>query len=214
MKNQSEEELAKHFIDFFRDQDLYFEVPAGGIIDIVVKSGYVTTAIEVKTTFNFGVLEQAIKNCQYTNYSYIAVPASDKPYTRHFQEKLCRDYGVGLLVYQSPVHGRTEGITETVKPRLNRLVYRIKLHEYHKESVAGSQSNRMTAFKNYVRTLQQHIRRHPSGISLKKVFDEGFVHYASVSVFKRCLSDHIRTGLITGMKLHEGVIYPDKQQSA
>lgn len=214
MKNQSEEELAKHFIDFFRDQDLYFEVPAAGIIDIVVKTGIITTAIEVKTSFNFSVLEQAIKNCNFANYSYVAVPKASLA-TRNFQKKLCKDYGVGILEYNPGKYTTSAGrVEELLKPRLNRKIYKLKLHEYHKESVAGSISNRITAFGNYVRMLKEYISCRPKGSPIDEVFRVGFVHYSSVYSFKSCLARHISDGTITGVRIEKGVIYPDKQQSA
>jgi hypothetical protein len=207
MRAQSEQELAKHFISHFADQDLYFEVPAAGIIDIVMKSGQVITAIEVKTSFNFGVLEQAIKNKGYAHYSYIAVPSARK---RWFQEQVCKDYGVGLLECEHSQWDDRWIVREIIAPRLNRRVVKIKLQEYHKESVAGSQHERMTSFKHFVRQLQQTVSRYPQGVAFQDVFKMGITHYSSMSSFKSCLAKYIAQGIITGLRVENGMIYPNK----
>ncbi|CAG5001645.1 hypothetical protein DYBT9275_02711 [Dyadobacter sp. CECT 9275] len=200
MKTQSEQELAKDFIAFFQDQDMYFEVPvAGGIIDIVVKTDLIITAIEVKTCFNFAVLEQAIRNKRFAHYSYIAVPKGNK---RWFQEQVCKDYGVGLLESWNGY------VSEIVRPKLNRKVVRISIEQYHKESVAGSQNERMTAFKNFVKQLQLMAIRYPAGIEFNDIFKTGYSHYSSVSSLKSCVSQYVSRGIITGIKIENGRIYP------
>lgn len=204
MATRSEEELAQHFVNYFSDQDLYFEVPAAGIIDIVVKSGPVITAIEVKNSFSFDVLEQAIKNTNYAHFSYIAVPWSKG---RWFQERICKDYGVGLLVFEKCQYEKSGGvIIEKIKPRFNRRVVKIKLHDYQKRSVPGSQHKRITAFGHYVERLTQEVRRKPEGMTLKQLFESGFVHYSKISVFKACLADHIKRGVVKNIKLENGIV--------
>lgn len=86
--------LAQKFADYLSCYDLYFEVDYHRCIDIVAIDGKYSIAVEVKTTFNFKVLEQAIYNARNLSFSYIAVPKTKDD--MEFQKKLCADYGIGL----------------------------------------------------------------------------------------------------------------------
>ncbi len=56
----TEAELAQKFVEYLQDQyELYFEVEG---VDIVAKNGHILIAVEVKTSLNFRVIEQAYKS--------------------------------------------------------------------------------------------------------------------------------------------------------
>lgn len=61
----TEAELAIPFLNYFSDWDVYQEVPAGGIVDIVAERKPIRISIEVKKSLNFEVIEQARKNNGY-----------------------------------------------------------------------------------------------------------------------------------------------------
>ena len=93
----TEAELAQKFVEYLRDldyKDLYFELLG---IDILVKEKHYTIGLEVKTSLNFKVIEQAYENLQRkVNYSYVAVPHSRDHF---FQRRICKDYGIGVITY-------------------------------------------------------------------------------------------------------------------
>ena len=112
-----ETELAQKFVEYLKIYDLYFEVDYYRSVDIVALNGNISIALEVKTSFNFKVFEQALENRNHFNYSYIAIPDFRDD---SIQRKLCEDYGIGLLAYDSK---RGYGdVREYVHPKLNRHV--------------------------------------------------------------------------------------------
>lgn len=197
-----ETELAQHFIDFFSDHDIYKEVPYCGIIDIVAVKAKIVTAIEVKCSLNFDVIEQAVKNIGCSNYSYIAVPL---PKSKSFAYQICKNMGIGVLCLT--VNGRNLNVVELVKPKLNRKVSSLKLEVWMKESVSGSKNDRMTAFKNTVRELKQYLERRPDKKALPKDAINGISHhYGSVTSARTSLFTMIDRGVITDFRLDQGYL--------
>jgi hypothetical protein len=99
-KKLSEVELAEPVIGHFEDlkYDVYQEVTiCGGCADIVAVSGKIVTIIEVKTSLTISLLHQADGWKRWANYIYIAVPYT-RDSARHFAYKVCRDYGLGVLL--------------------------------------------------------------------------------------------------------------------
>jgi hypothetical protein len=159
-----ESELAKRFVDHLSDWDLYFEVPYDGIIDIVGVKKPIIAAFEVKTSFSLAVIDQAFSHRGKFHYSYVCVPT-----TNRLAEKICRDYGIGVLM-QVASNGV---IHEVVKPKQyrNAKFNCDKLKPYQKESVPGSQSERITAFGYMILSIKNYLLRHP-GATYKQVFDD------------------------------------------
>jgi len=206
-----EKDLAKHFIEFFSCFNLYFEVDYWRCVDIVALAENYTVAIEVKTSFNFKVLEQAVENRNRFNYSYIGIPAT-KSLTL-FQRKLCEDYGIGLLIYDEKYIRARGGVLELVAPKLNRHASKSKLlpflHEYSKKSIAGSKSGdgtKITAFSITVENLCVYVKRN-NGCLLKVAVDNFNHHYgdhksACVNLYK-----WITKGVIKEVELRDGKLY-------
>src|SRR4051812_10677668 len=127
----TEAELAQKFIDYFDDGfEIYKEVPAGGIVDIVLVDGFVRVALEVKTSLNFDVIWQAHSRRPYFHYTYAAVPVKHRR-LHPAQEALCKHLGIGVLCYYELNTQRTYAknanrfeIFEAVKPRMNRKIYK------------------------------------------------------------------------------------------
>lgn len=201
-----ETDLAQHFVNYFSCYDLYFEVDYGRCVDIVAMAEKFAIAIEVKTSFNFKVLEQAIDNKERFHYSYIAVPRFKDP---GFQKKLCKDYGVGLLVYDE----RYKTVICLVPPKLNRKAYTKKLdeslHEYCKNSLPGSKNGdgtKITAFSITIDSLRITVKRNP-GQPLNKIIGMIDHHYASDKTAVACIYKWINKGIITCVKLENGKLY-------
>ncbi|MBF9252466.1 hypothetical protein I2I11_04100 [Pontibacter sp. 172403-2] len=205
----TETELARKFISYFAEYDIYNEVPAAGIIDFVAVMGNVRTAVEVKTTFNWKVFEQAYKNRNYAHYSYIAVPYNKDG---HFRERLCKDYGIGLLYWnQNPKCAlyTTEAIyvKEAVAPNLNRKIVKIVLKDYMKESVAGSQSQRVTAFGNTVNLITHYLKFRAGGrCSIKRIIEVVDHHYGSNTSARQCIINMCQAGVIKDFEYDNGFI--------
>lgn len=202
-----ETELAEKFIEYFGDAEIYKEVPGSGIIDFIVVMKPIIISVEVKLSLNFDVIWQAYKNIAYANYSYIAVPYTHK---KSFAYKVCRDYGIGVLTYNK--NSLSENIHESVKPRLNRSIYKLKLKPYMMRSVAGSQNERMTPFKNTIENMVTYIRRHPD-CSLSDCLNNIEYHWGSFSGAKSCVYAWIRDGVIKEFRIENGKLFLNQKNS-
>ena len=209
MEKYKETDLAKYFVEYLSCYDLYFEVGAlSGCVDIVALNGNIMMAYEVKTSLNFKVIEQAYGNKEAFHYSYICVPnARDN----HFQLQICRDYGIGVLVFNK--YGRYDyhwEILERVKPQLNRkaITKYNRLHEYMKGSVPGcaSSGDRVTPFKITVENMERFVRLHP-GCSLKEMITGISHHYSSDRTGISSSYQWLRRGVIKTVELKDGKMY-------
>lgn len=202
-----ETELAQDVVNFLNDYDLYYEV---WDVDIIAKMGNILTAVEVKTILNFKVIEQAFKNRNLFNYSYIAVPYAKY---RNFQYKICEDYGIGVLqLTYSRYNGRLLDVEEIVKPKLNRKAYAIKtikLTLEDKKSIPGASGRdgtTRTAFKITIENMVSYIKRHPE-CTLKKCLEDIDFHWANMASAKGCVYARINEGIIKEFRLENGKLY-------
>lgn len=208
----TEAELAIKFIEYFSDQDVYQEVPMQGICDIVVREGNIITAIEVKQSLNFEVIEQALNNKKYAHYSYVAVPWKKWGY-KGIREQILKSLGIGLLTYQevfSYKNNTKSEIKEVVSPALNRQITKPDLEDWMKRSVAGSQNDRMTAFKHFVEVMQRVVAVSPSGLTVNEVWERTPRHYSTMSSFKSCMIRYCNQGIITNISYDKGKFYYKK----
>ena len=203
-----ETELAQRFVDYLSDFDLYFEVDYYRSVDIVALNGRISAAYEVKTTFNFKVLEQAIENSKHFNYSYIAVPEFKDG---SIQLQLCRDYGLGLIMYDNK-HGYHD-VREWIHPRLNRHVNNNRLienlHVVNKLSKPGAQSGdgeKITAFQITVENAVRYVQRHP-GCTIKEMVDKIIHHYSTDKLACTNIYGRIYQGVIKELRLECGKLY-------
>lgn len=203
----TEVELAKEFADYLSCYDLYFEVNGGGgCVDIVaITPTKLAIAYEVKTSFNFKVIEQALRNKPFFHMSYIAVPYS---HLLWIQQKICRDYGIGLIRYNP--NGYKYKIEEVIKPILNRkaMTKYLRLHEYQKRSIPGTASNgdRITPFKITVENIGEYVRRHP-GCSMKEMISNIDHHYHRDSGAMTSIYKWLNAGIISNVNLINGKLF-------
>lgn len=204
-----ETRLAQKFVNYFSCYDLYFEVDYYRCIDIVAINGNVSMAIEVKRNFNFNVLDQAIQNQPYFNLSFIAVPEFIKS---RIQETICRDYGIGLLVFRYK-NGR-EYVEQWMKPKLNRHPInhgnlKSRLHDYNKQSIPGSRSGdggKITAFGVTVEKIITYVKRNP-GKSIKEVIESVTHHYTNDQAAISAANKYIRIGVIKELEILDRKVY-------
>lgn len=199
-----ETELAERFIEYYGDNaDVYFEVPIGGrVCDIVVNRSPVIIAIEVKTSMNLDVLEQAIAKIGYANYVYIAVPSAKG---RFFIEDLCKQLGIGILYYDKKLNH----VRERVKAKLYRKIAKPKLAEWMKANTAGSQSTRITAFKHFVNELYRYLNTN-DGATYKQCFESIDKYYTAEKNFKSNIYQYVRRNIIKHINIENGKLYLDK----
>lgn len=201
----TEVELAQKFIDYFNDDgyEVYKEVPSNGIIDIVAKSGNITVAIEVKVRLSFEVIEQAYRHLGYTTYVYVAVPHTKGSFAHH----ICSQLGIGVLEYNPNQYYGVTPITQIVKPKIFRKskFLKLKLEEWMKQSVAGSQNDRQTAFKNTISEMVKYIKRHP-GCTLTDCLKNVDFHWSNITSAKGCVYQWIQKGIIKEFRLEKGIL--------
>ena len=200
-----ESDLALKFIEYFSEgYEVYKEVPVAGVIDMVVTDGTVKIGIEVKTKLSFKVIEQAFYKKPYLNYAYIAVPMGKD---QGFAFYICRQLNIGVLLYNE----KRNQIVEEVKPTLNRNKSRVVLHEYMKESVAGSQNQRVTAFGNTVNEIVKYLQRH-DGATLEEVLHNVEYHWSNFSAAKASVYKWCANGVIKKFKVEKGKVYLNKEK--
>ncbi len=93
-----------------------------------------------------------------------------------------------------------------VKPKFNRKISKLRLHEWQKESEAGSQNNRRTAFKNTVREIETYLRRRGGKVLLKDAIKSIDHHYTTLSSANKCIADMCIRGVIKEFSFENGFI--------
>jgi hypothetical protein len=219
-----EQQYAQAVVDWLTagGWEVYQEVVTPcGRCDIVATKGPVRWAIEVKTSLNLAVLDQARQNVAWFHHSSIAVPAPARniystPRTWELAHSLAELLGFGVIRIvlpdpNAPRAGyRLEGIVkQDVLPRLNRRPGPVHLHEEQKTwCAAGSAGGgHFTRFQQTVQRLTWHVGRNP-GIKLKDAIIGTDHHYASVASATGAISRMIRGGVIEGLRLDNGKVYP------
>lgn len=194
-----EAELALKFIEYFRDADVFKEVQIPcGIVDFVAIYGRAKTAVEVKNTCSLAVIGQAYRNRSYFNYSYIAVPTCPDS----FQRLVCRQFGIGILRYES--HG--DRVTELEKPDFRRRTAEVALHEFQKQSVAGSVYDRETHFSNSIKEIKALLRR-CGDLPLKDLFVKSRTfHWSSLYSARNSFASLVKRGIIKGIEINDGIV--------
>lgn len=209
-KDMKETELAQKFVDYLSCYDLYFEVNYYRSVDIVAIAEKYSIAIEVKTTFNFKVLEQAIENAKHFNFSYIACPRFDG----EIQNRLCGDYGIGLLTDNNK-YNYYGGVTirEEVAPKLNRHAklshLKGRLCDRHKLSLPGSKSGDTTKITAFGVTKESAIRfvMRKNGCTMRELVDGITHHYRSDKAAIANLYQWINAGVIKELEIKDRKVY-------
>jgi hypothetical protein len=220
----AEQELAQAVVAWLglEGWEVYQEVVTPcGRCDIVAVRGPVRWAIEVKTSLNLAVLDQARQNVAWFHHSSIAVPAPARNlFNMPRSWELAHDYaqrvGFGVIRIVLPLADaprnssrRETTVKQDVLPRLNRRPGPVKLHEEQKTWCAAGSSGggHFTRFQQTVQRLNWHVQRNP-GIALKDAIKGTDHHYASVPSAVAAISKMIRGGVIDSLRLDQGKLYP------
>jgi Holliday junction resolvase-like predicted endonuclease len=205
----SETEVCKHIIEHFAHAEVFSEVECtGGFIDIVVKDGNLIIAIEAKTSLSMAVIQQAYGRMGKAHMIYVATPSQPSDMMRKFLQFL----GIGCLVVSMFTY--KDRVYEAVKPKKFRRINPPKLHEYMKQSEAGSQSNRVTSFGHFVDELKRQLEAKKDGATYKELFEERtYTHYHQLSSFKANVYQYVRKGVITDIEIEKGKLILTKYKS-
>ncbi|WP_426491091.1 hypothetical protein [Hymenobacter sp. 102] len=186
------------------------EIP-GGRVDIVAVRGPIRWAIEVKTSMNLAVMEQARRNQMWFHFSSIAVPRPARGQfgpSWKFAAECGTLFGFGVLCIFEQGRRVDAGFTRYSEGRLNRKPGPIKLWEQQRtECAAGSSTGgHWTDFKHTVRQLEHTVRLHP-GVKLREAVKSIRHHYSNEPSAVGCISRYIRSGIITSLRLDSGQLY-------
>jgi hypothetical protein len=192
--------------------EVYQEVETGaGRTDVVAVRAGIRWAIEVKTSMNLTVMDQARANAAYFHYSSLAVPAPAGgrwPRSWQFATECGNVFGYGVISLRySERHDMTTLRIES-RGRLNRRPLPVALWEQQKTEVAAGTNSggQWTDFKWTVRQLEQKAQFTP-GIKLKEAVQGIDHHYTSEPSAVGCVSRYIRGGIITTLRLDNGKLY-------
>lgn len=182
-----------------------------GRTDIVAVRGRIRWAIEVKTSMNLAVMDQARANAPYFHYSSLAVPApagGKYPRSWRFAEECGSVFGFGVIMLHEQPRWGTVSMETRSRGRLNRRPLPVKLWEEQKTEVeAGSNSGgQYTNFKHTVRQLEWAVRRTP-GIKLKDAVANISHHYSNEPSATGSLSRYIRSGIIKTVRIDNGKLF-------
>lgn len=206
-KEQTESELARIFIDYFENDgfEVFPEVPLpwAGVIDFVAHHNGLIIAVEVKTQLSFKVIEQAVRNKGHAHLSYVAVPLNRT--SQHFQVRVCREFGIGVLFYDERCRTR-DLVIERANPQFNRKITAPALHEYMKKSTAGSKHDRITPFRNTINEIVEHLRA-SDGQDAKELLERINHHYAHTQAAKANLKKWIKEGVVKEFVFLNGRFY-------
>lgn len=205
----SEEELCKRFISAFPKPDsLYYEVECyGGVADMVFVEKPVTVIYEAKTSFSTKLLLQCIDRRNAANYVIAVIPGGRFD---HQMKRLFSDYGIGVISvetinsYNKPAR---YGLREDLSPKMFRATYPLKVKDFHKTNIPGTQHGRTTGFGNMVNEVVAEIKRSKNQkISLEDGLGcQGY--YKTLKQFKGNIYQWCRTGIIKDFYLEQGYLF-------
>lgn len=204
----TEAEYASRFIESVSpDWEIFQEVVTGvGITDIVLRSGQILWAIEVKKSMSLTLIDQAIENTRYYHYSSVVVPKPKKTDARGFlrAQKILQQHGLGMFTIEEYPYSTHVTISEMIRPKLYRsaLAKKVTLVDQQKTGIgAGSKGGGYwTVFANTKELFIEYVRKHP-GCSYKTAVENIQHHYSSASTARSCLGQYVRNGVISEVEL-------------
>ncbi len=209
----NEEALGVELVKYLTDLgwEVYQEVSlgyGGNRADIVAVQNNLVWIIEFKTSLSLKLLEQCYNWKRYAHYVSAAIPTRRKLNELTFVNRLCKDYGIGIMTIGDPdkyTMSSRSNINELVISKLNRkaCTKRITdiLSDEHKiwAKAGNSTSKFYTPFQGTSRRVQDEVKARP-GIMLKELIESITHHYASDTTAKACISKYIQDGVIANIR--------------
>lgn len=152
-------------------------------IDVVGKIGNVYIGIEMKTSLNFKVIEQADRRKHLVDYMFILVP---KPKSYHSQIifNWLKDLGIGLIYYdeksryESPIQRQFFGKRHKHRNYITEAIERDKeLHLINIGGVKGGES--ITPYKNTIDKIKHLLHRNKDGLTIDEILSQVQTHYTA-----------------------------------
>jgi hypothetical protein len=134
--------------------EVYGEVSS---IDILALRGNDDIAVELKTSLNWRVIEQAIDNSGRCQYSYVGVPK-----TKHLSYvaiKTLETYGLGLLTVDE--YGRVREVVVPAKQFSKSRRYRLRdyVKEHHTKTIGGVKTGEgPTAYSESIVKIKEFMK--------------------------------------------------------
>lgn len=198
MTRYKETEIAAVIVEWLQSQDweVFQEVQPyqySSVADIVAIKNEQVWVIETKTSFNLQVIAQA--ESWDVHLRSVGIPeVYRQSLGRDFAEKVCRNYGIGILAVSVPIHEVIAYQNPVLRKGYKRHADAIKnfVTEHHKNSKAGSTSgNHLTPYKLSMMKIRKFVEDNP-GCTLNDIIDNlGNLHYSSEHSAKNA----IRTAL-------------------
>ncbi len=173
-----------------------------GAFDIVAERKPVLMVVELKCTFGFTVVDQAIRARSYANCVCVAVPKRRDRRPRPAALSLLRHERIGLI----EASGLDYCVLTAHPPLLRRppLVQRLKdaLSEPLQSTVEAG-TNRggyMTPFRRTITRVREYVENH-DGCYLREAISNVEHHYQHDASARGALSSIIRDGLLDGVTI-------------
>lgn len=211
-KYENEAALAEDVMKWLADWgwNIYPEVSTGTgspRADIVAVRGRIVWVIETKMTMSLNLLEQAMRWTSFASLVSVAVPRGRYRTSRNLPEKICRQYGIGIIYAskESMDNKYFTGRWATRSPRWNRkaLVDHIlkRLSDSHKKYAPGNATNEYhTPFRETCDRVQRFLQKNP-GATIKEVVAAIDHHYSNDNSARGALLKWIDQGVVTGIRV-------------
>lgn len=147
-------------------------------IDVVGKKGNIYIGIELKTTLNFKVLEQADRRKYLVDYMFILVP-EPKRYHSYLAYKWLKEMGVGLMYY-NPKNEYIFIFRWGKRIRISRdyNISRYIDEELHIQNVGGSKGGEiLTPYKHTINKIKEYLFLRERWCSIEEILESIQTHY-------------------------------------
>lgn len=217
MTKRAETQIASPVVAWFQEQDweVYQEVQPmrghGPVADIVAVKGSLSWVVEVKTTRSLSLLDQALEWVGDANLVSVATPyVRSRSFRRVTWDRVCQHLGIGYFTVDE------HGLARLFRfPRLQRTLLgtdgiRACLRDEHKTwAEAGNNTgSRWSPFQGLVRALSRCAEDKP-GTKLSRFIEDTDHHYSTDKGAVSTLRCHIRDGVIPGLFVIGGRVYPE-----
>lgn len=152
-------------------------------LDVVGQHGNVYIGIEMKTSMNFKVIEQAERRKHLVDYMFILVP---KPKTHHSQMILdwLKHLGLGLIYYDEKER-YTNKVSIYFWGKRQRNSKRSRISDYIDEkldslNVGGVKGGEtITPYKNTIDKIKHLLHRNKDGLTIDEILSQVQTHYTA-----------------------------------
>lgn len=202
--------LEIHGLDVYQEVELW---SGGPRCDIVAKCGAEITIVETKTNATLALLGQLLVRRFHAHRIYAAVRGN----CGQAFEDICQLAGFGVLsAYidpgQSPEHATIRERLKSSRFLRGRCRLAEQLRPEHKTAcVAGSQTGgHWTAFRATCEAIAARVRTEPGCTVVRALEARGVWHhhYSSDGVARRTILQRVKQGLVPGVRVEAGLLYP------